>query len=69
MGIDLEVQVLLELGHRDQREPQGPRREVGLKEAGNEAMSRRTETRYRGVTAQGERAYLREALVTKVTVA
>jgi hypothetical protein len=39
-----------------------------LKEAGSETMSRRTETGYRGVSVQGERAYIRKALVTKAAV-
>jgi hypothetical protein len=65
MNIDLEVQVLPELGHRDRSEPQSRNREVTLKEAGSESTSRRTETGYRGVTVQGKRACTREALVTK----
>jgi hypothetical protein len=34
MGIDLEVQVLPELGHRDRSDPQGVRREVGAESSG-----------------------------------
>ncbi len=66
MGIDLEVEVLPRAGHSERREAQsvGPRgRREGSVERSYGPTNR---NRIQGGAGQGERAYGREALVTKV---
>ncbi len=65
MGIDLEVKVLPKTGHSDRSEAQGRNREGSS--GGSVERSRGPTNRnlIRGAAEQGERAYGREALVTK----
>jgi hypothetical protein len=67
MGIDLEVKVLPELGHRDRSNPQGGNREGAAEGSGERTRGPTNRNRIRGVGDQGERAIDREALVTKGT--
>jgi hypothetical protein len=65
MGVALGVKVPLGLGHRDQREPQGLNREERAESSGDRSHELTDRNQIRGVIDQGERPYIREALVTK----
>ena len=65
MGIDLEVKVLSEIGHNDRSEPQGRNREGPSGGSGERNRGPTYRNRIRGVAEQGERAEVREALVTE----
>jgi hypothetical protein len=67
MGIDLEVQVLPELGHRNRSDPQGGDREGTAEGSGERIRGPTNRNRMGGAGDQGERARDREALVTKGT--
>jgi hypothetical protein len=65
MGIDLEVKVLPEIGHSNRSEPQGRNREEPSGGSGERNRGPTYRNRIRGGAEQGERAEVREALVTE----
>ena len=67
MGIDLEVEVLLGLGHEDQSEAQGVVREAAAERSVERTRGLTYRNRMGGAVGQGEWAQDHEALVTEAS--